>query len=160
MILQDESAASFVGDVFRTFRKYRASAIAISQTMDDFTKSRVAAAIMPNSSIKWILKQKGADQESLRLALQLNEREMLLIKGLESSKGHFSEALLMAEDKRQVVRIESTPLEYWLFTTDPTDLSYLAAARGKLPSNTDMEVLRECARERPCGASQAPGGIG
>jgi type IV secretion system protein VirB4 len=110
-ILQDDTAAQFIGEVFRTFRKYRASAIAISQTMDDFAKSKVAAAILPNSSIRWILKQKGADQDALRSVLQLNDREMQLISDLESQKGEFSEAFLMAEDTRletiAITRFES-----------------------------------------------------
>lgn len=132
-LLQDEAASLFIGDVFRTFRKYRASAIAISQTMDDFSKSKIAAAVMPNSSIKWLLKQKGANQESLKSALQLNDREMSLVSSLTSEKGFFSEAYLMAEDKRQVVRIESTPLEYWLFTTDPGDIALIETTKQKNP---------------------------
>lgn len=37
-LLENEAGARFLGEVFRTFRKYRASAIAISQTMVDFAK--------------------------------------------------------------------------------------------------------------------------
>jgi conjugal transfer ATP-binding protein TraC len=152
-ILQDDSAAQFIGEVYRTYRKYRASAIAISQTMDDFIKSKVAQAVMPNSSIKWILKQKGANLDGLKSALQLNGREMQLIAGIESKKGHFSEALLMAEDKRQLVRIESTPLEYWLFTTDPPDLTFLKAEQERQPNLSDADLLRYCAEKYPNGAS-------
>ncbi len=156
-LLQDDSASLFIGDVFRTFRKYRASAIAISQTMDDFAKSKVAGAIMPNSSLKWILRQKGADQESLKNALMLNDREMEQISSLGSKKGYYSEAFLMAENKRQVVRIDSTPLEYWLFTTDPADLALMNDIKNKNPSLTDLDVLREAAKTHSQGAS-APSG--
>lgn len=153
-LLQDEAASLFIGDVFRTFRKYRASAIAISQTMDDFSKSKVAAAVMPNSSIKWLLKQKGANQESLKSALQLNDREMSLVSSLTSEKGFFSEAFLMAEDKRQVVRIESTPLEYWLFTTDPGDIALIEKTKRESPEVSDIDVLKRLAKMYPAGASQ------
>ncbi len=152
-LLQDEAASLFIGDVFRTFRKYRASAIAISQTMDDFSKSQIAGAVLPNSSIKWILKQKGANQESLKSALQLNEREMGLIASLGSEKGKYSEAFLMADDKRQVVRIESTPLEYWLFTTDPTDLGLIEKTKRESHSLSDIELLKKLANLYPEGAS-------
>lgn len=154
-LLQDEAASLFIGDVFRTFRKYRASAIAISQTMDDFSKSQIAGAVMPNSSIKWILKQKGANQESLKTALQLNDREMTLISSLGSEKGKYSEAFLMADDKRQVVRIESTPLEYWLFTTDPGDIGLIDRTKQENPSLSDIECLKRLARLYPEGASNA-----
>lgn len=156
-MLEDEAVSNFIGEVFRTFRKYRASAIAISQTMDDFAKSRVARAIMPNSSIRWVLKQKGADQESLKSALQLNDREMQLISSLKSEKGRYSEAFLMAEDKRQVVRIESVPLEYWLFTSDPADLGLMNEIKAANPSQSDLDILRMCALKYPSGASGAKG---
>lgn len=161
-MLEDEAVSNFIGEVFRTFRKYRASAIAISQTMDDFAKSRVARAIMPNSSIRWVLKQKGADQESLKAALQLNDREMQLISSLKSEKGRYSEALLMAEDKRQVVRIESVPLEYWLFTSDPADLGLIGDVKKSNSGLTDLDVLRMCALKYPSGAAGAKGtgGVG
>lgn len=152
-LLQDEAASLLIGDVFRTFRKYRASAIAISQTMDDFSKSQIAGAVMPNSSTKWILKQKGANQESLKTALQLNEREMGLISTLSSEKGKYSEAFLMADDKRQVVRIESTPLEYWLFTTDPADIGLIENAKAEDPTATDLEILNHLADLYPEGAA-------
>lgn len=152
-LLQDESASFFIGDVYRTYRKYRASAVAISQTMDDFSKSQIAGAVMPNSSIKWILKQKGANQESLKTALQLNDREMDLIASLGSEKGKYSEAFLMADDKRQVVRIESTPLEYWLFTTDPADIGLLEKTKAENTTATDLEILSQLARTYPEGAA-------
>ncbi|HEX7675882.1 MAG TPA: DUF87 domain-containing protein [Bdellovibrio sp.] len=156
-LLQDESAANFIGDVFRTFRKYKASAIGVSQGMDDFIKSKVAGAIMPNSSLKWILRQKGADQKNIKAVLGLNDREMDLISNLESKKGYFSEAFLIAEDKRQVVRIESVPLEYWLFTTDPADIAYMNELKAKNPNLNDLGVIRLAANTRAHGASVGGG---
>jgi type IV secretory pathway VirB4 component len=141
-LLESDEGAQFIGSVFRTFRKYKASPIAISQTMDDFSKSKIASAVMPNSSVKWILRQKGADQKSLRESLQLNDREMQLIANLKSEKGKYSEAFLIAEDKRLVVRIESTPLEYWLSTTDPADISQINKAKAEHPELTDVDILR------------------
>jgi conjugal transfer ATP-binding protein TraC len=151
-LLQDEAACLFIGSVFRTFRKYKASAIAISQTIDDFAQSKIAAAVMPNSSIKWVLKQKGADQNNLKMALQLNDREMGLISSLTSEKGKYSEAFLMAEDKRQVVRVETTPLEYWLFTTEPSDIALLEKTKLSHLHLSDVEILRKLARSYPEGA--------
>lgn len=151
-LLESEEGAQFIGSVFRTFRKYRASAIAISQTMDDFSKSKIAPAVMPNSSVKWILKQKGADQQSLKTSLQLNEREMELIASLTSEKGRFSESFLIAEDKRSVVRIESTPLEYWLATTEPKDLTLMNEVRHREGFSDQIELLRFLAKKFPRGA--------
>lgn len=151
-LLESEEGAAFIGPVFRTFRKYRASAVAISQTISDFAESKIASAVMPNSSIKWILRQKGDDPASLKNALQLNEREMDLIAGLTAEKGSYSESFLMAENKKLVVRIESTPLEYWLATTDPSDLVLLNKLKEEMPKASDLFIMKELSRSHPHGA--------
>lgn len=109
-LLESDAGSQFVGEVFRTFRKYYASAIAISQNIDDFANSRAASAIMPNASIKWILKQPGADFKRLAEVLRLNEREISLVQNLTQVKGEYSQSFLMCEEKRGVVLVESTPL--------------------------------------------------
>jgi len=152
-LLESEEGADFIASVFRTYRKYRASAIAISQTMDDFARSKVAPAIMANSSVKWVLKQRGADPESLKQILQLSEREMELIRNLQSEKGKFSEVFLMAEDRRQVLRIEATPLEYWLVTTDSKDLLLMKEETAKNPGLTGLDLFKHLATIAPYGAT-------
>lgn len=152
-LLENESGATFIAEVFRTFRKYMASAIAISQNIDDFAKSRVANAIMPNASIRWILKQKGADQERLKEVLSLNDNEAALIASIHQERGSYSEAFLMAEDQRSVVVIESTPLEYWLATTDPRDLSKIEQEKAANPDACNLEVLKKLAVQYPKGVA-------
>ncbi len=151
-LLESEAGATFIAEVFRTFRKYYASCIAISQNIDDFAKSRAANAIMPNSSSKWILKQKGADQDRLRAALSLNEREMNLVASLSQERGKYSEAFLICEDYRAVVSIESTPFEYWLATTDPKDLALLKDEKRKSPAASKLKILENLALNYPFGA--------
>lgn len=152
-LLENESGAIFIAEVFRTFRKYMASAVAISQNIDDFAKSKVATAILPNASIKWILKQKGADQERLKSVLSLNENEASLVVSLHQERGSYSEAFLMAEDQRAVVAIESTPLEYWLATTDPRDLGQIEAKKLETPDATNLEILKALAVKYPKGVA-------
>lgn len=137
-LLESEAGARFLESVFRTFRKYKASAIAISQTMEDFANSKVSSAILPNASVKWILKQTGGNFKNLQKILNLNERELKLVKSVTSKKGYFSEAFLIAGDHKQVVKIESTPLEYWLSTTDPIDLKALDEMKQKFSSPLDL----------------------
>ena len=69
--------------------------------------------------------QKGADQKRLEEVLQLNQNEMGLVASLTQERGRYSEAFLLSGDNRAVVAVESTPLEYWLATTDPVDLAAL-----------------------------------
>jgi conjugal transfer ATP-binding protein TraC len=156
-LLENDSGASFIAEVFRTFRKYYASAAAISQNMDDFAKSKVASAILSNSSIKWVLRQKGADQKRLAEVLRLNENESELVSSLTGERGHFSEAFLIAEDYRSVVAVEPFPLEYWVATSDPRDLAKLE--EFEKTSGSKIEALKKAADEFPHGvvASESEG---
>ena len=150
-LMENDSASLFIAEVFRTFRKYMASAIAISQNIDDFAKSKIANAILPNSSIKWVLKQKGADKERLKDVLGLNPNEVDLISSLGQERGSYSEAFLMAEDSRAVVIIESTPLEYWLATTDGRDLGKIEDYKKQYLEISQLEILKKLAFEFPRG---------
>ncbi len=150
-LLESDAGSAFIGEVFRTFRKYYASAIAISQNIDDFAKSKVASAILPNTSLKWILMQKGADQARLREVLQLNENEMALIASLHQMRGSYSQAFLMAEEKHSVVAIEPTPFEYWIATTDPRDLAVIDQKTKESPEVTSIDLLRSLSNEYPKG---------
>lgn len=141
-LLESASASQFIAEVFRTFRKYQASAIAISQAISDFANSKVASAILPNCSVKWILRQTGGGVSELREELKLNEKEIDLIRNLQSVKGEYSEAFLICDDQRQVVRVSATPLEYWLATTDPADIKILKEYKEKYPHLSDLEILR------------------
>lgn len=152
-LMENESASLFIAEVFRTFRKYMASAIAISQNIDDFAKSKIANAILPNSSIRWVLKQKGADKDRLKEVLSLNPNEVELISSLHQERGSYSEAFLMAEDARAVVAIESTPLEYWLATTDGRDLGKIEEYKKHLEGQSQLEVLKKLAVDYPRGVA-------
>ncbi len=150
-LMENDSASIFIGEVYRTFRKYMASAIAISQNIDDFAKSKIATAILPNCSTKWVLKQKGADKERLKDVLSLNPNEIALIDSLRQERGEYSEAFLMVEDARSVVLIDSTPLEYWLATTDGRDLGKIEDYKLKYKHHSNLEILKLLAESFPKG---------
>lgn len=152
-LLKNESGMVFIEEVFRTFRKYFASAIAISQDIDDFAKSKIAGAILPNCSIKWVLMQQQSDPVRIKEALDLNDNELNLIKSLYQDKGRFSEAFLIAQKNRVVAVIESTPLEYWIATTDPKDLAAMEAYAKTNPGSSHIEVLDSLAKAYPRGVA-------
>ncbi len=150
-LLENEAGSTFMGNVFRTFRKYYAGVIAISQDIDDFARSKVASAILPNSGTKWVLMQKGANQQRLAEVLQLNEAEAHLITTLSQERGVYSEAFLMTGDHRSVVAIEPTPLEYWIATTDPRDVAHFEKIRLENSDRNTSEVLQQLAQTHPFG---------
>jgi type IV secretory pathway VirB4 component len=152
-LLENEAGCQFIGEVFRTFRKYYASAIAISQNIDDFARSKIASAVLPNATTKWILSQKGADLSRLAEVLDLNDQEIGLVQSLVQKRGVFSEAFLMAGDDRSVVAIESTPLEYWIATTDPRDTSLLQRKLAANPEIRETDMLQQLSQQYPHGVS-------
>ena len=150
--LLEGEGANFIGSIFRTCRKYFMSCIAISQNIDDFAKSSVASAIMTNSSIKWLLTQRGADKERLKEVLELNDSEVSLISSLHQEAGSYSEGFLICENKKSVVLVECTPYEYWLATTAPKDLALMDRETKKHPDLNQMQLIFHLAENYPQGA--------
>lgn len=151
-LLKDEAGLGFMEEVFRTFRKYNASAIAISQDLNDFLSSKISAALLPNCSVKWVLMQSQSDFTKMREALGLNDNEVSLIQSLHQEKGKYSEAFLIAGSERRVVAvIEPTPLELWIATTDPRDLTLIEKNRNEYPHLSQLDVLKMLSEKYPAG---------
>jgi type IV secretory pathway VirB4 component len=152
-LLKSESGLVFIEEVFRTFRKYRASAIAISQALDDFAKSKIANAILPNCSMKWLLMQPEVDAERLVQVLNLNPMEIERVKSLHQERGVYSQAFLIAEKNRSVVVTESLPLEYWIATTDPRDLGVIEKCESETPALSRIETILKLSQTYPRGVA-------
>ena len=150
-LLKNESGVVFIEEVFRTFRKYKASAIAISQDIDDFAKSRIAGALLPNCSIKWLLLQQQVDGDRLKEVLDLNDNEVQMVKSKYQEKGRLSQAFLLAQKNRIVAVVESTPLEYWIATTDPKDLAVVDQLTADFPEQNHIQRLQQLAEKYPHG---------
>ncbi|MBL7542569.1 MAG: ATP-binding protein [Bdellovibrionaceae bacterium] len=150
-ILENEAGSHFIGNVFRTFRKYYAGVIAISQDIDDFARSKVANAILPNSGTKIVLMQKGANQKRLAEVLQLNETEAQLVSTLYQDRGKFSEAFLISGGNRSVIAFEPTPAEYWISTTDPRDVAHFEKLQSESPDNSLSKIVESLSVEMPFG---------
>lgn len=155
-LLKDKAGlgSSFIEEIFRTVRKYFCSAIAISQALDDFLNSGISSALLPNCSIKWVLMQNQSDFTKMKEALGLNDNEVALISSLRQKKGKFSEAfLVLSQERRTVAVIESTPLELWIATTDPRDLSAIEATKKENPELSQLEVLTLLSQKYPHGVA-------
>jgi conjugal transfer ATP-binding protein TraC len=152
-LLESEAGSHFIGNVFRTFRKYYAGVIAISQDIDDFARSKVATAILPNSGTKWIMMQKGSDPKRLAEVLQLNDVESSLVTSLFQERGKYSEAFLITGDNRSVVAIEPTSMEYWIATTDPRDIEKFEVMRRENPDMSVSQVVTLLSESMPFGVA-------
>lgn len=153
-LLQSKPASSFMEYCVRTLRKTGSGITFITQGLEEIVASPIGSAILSNTATKFILLQRG-DLEPIRKILKLNDQEMSLIQSLGQSKGLYSEAFMMLNEDRTVIRIKPTPIEYWLATSDAIDNSYLDEYRKKYPEKTLPQVIEELASQFPFGVSKS-----
>lgn len=123
-LLKSPAASNFMEYAARTFRKTGSGITFITQGVEEIIASGMGPAILNNTAAKLIMLQKG-DTKVLRDALKLNTQELRLIQSLEQRKGVFSEGFLMEGESRQVIRIQPSPMEYWISTSDARDNQFL-----------------------------------
>jgi len=131
-LLGDKQSGGFISKAFRTVRKYRGSAGAITQSFADFAASQAARAALENATWQFILKQKS---ESIDLAVNnkwLSDDETLIgmLKTVNSDGAQgFSEIFIRGESGQGVYRFVTDRHSYWMYTTNPADLNRLAETR-------------------------------
>ncbi len=110
--------ADYIAECFRTFRKENASAMAISQNMDDFSETQLGRVIIQNTYFKLFFKQALSESEFL------DAIGKSLLDSVLSKKGAYSEFLFLTETHKKPLRFYPTPLEYELFTSDKSDTNH------------------------------------
>lgn len=150
-LLGEPATAAFVGELYRTARKYHCGIMSISQSPNDFVQSLVGPAVVSNSIVRYILRLKDG-WECLADALKMNPREISLVQNLKFKKGEYSEIFLSFGDKRSVIRVEPSPLEYWLCTNHPSDLETERRFQAKYKNLNTFDVLRLLSRLYPKGS--------
>jgi type IV secretory pathway VirB4 component len=145
----DEVGSRLIEDLYRTARKFNGLVLSISQSPEDFLNTKAASAIISNSFTKYVLKlNKGHE---LLKQFDFNDSEISEIKSLQSKPGYFSEFFVRFGENGAVVKLEPTPLEYWIATTDPEDIKAETIAREKNPNLKPLELLQRLANEFPKG---------
>jgi type IV secretory pathway VirB4 component len=152
-LLSSPASAQLLEELYRTSRKYRTSILAISQSVNDFTDSPIAEALINNASMAYLLQhQKGHEQ--IAEIFHLNDRELDQFRGLESRAGEYSELLVLAGTKHHFLgRVVLTPLEYWIATSHPADLAVLQSVQRDHPTCSPLQQLQRCADLYPNGAA-------
>ena len=152
---ESPASAKLVAELYRTARKYCASVLTISQAVEDFTSSSIAAALINNSATVYLLKHQSG-HELVAEQFHLNARERDVFRGLEMRRGEFTEVLALHGEHHFLARIVLTPLEYWMATTHPADLAIERELRARDPHLSLQQLLWKLARRYPRGAGSAP----
>ena len=124
-LLRLKNTAEFITNSFKTYRKYRCSAVAITQEIVDLVGGECGIAIQANAANKVFLKQEPNVVDSLKTFASLSEKEIELLKSVQTQKGKFSEALIISDSSRGVIRLVPDAFLYWIATSDAKDNDYL-----------------------------------
>jgi len=149
-LLRLKNTAEFITNSFKTYRKYRCSAVAITQEIADLIGAASGIAIQANAANKVFLKQEPNVVDSLKTFASLSDKEIELLKSVETQKGKFSEALAISDSSRGVIRLVPDPFLYWIATSDAKDNEYLENKIQKHCGNY-LEAINECVKERRNG---------
>ncbi|MBI4706874.1 MAG: TraC family protein [Candidatus Omnitrophica bacterium] len=149
-LLRLKNTAEFITNSFKTYRKYHCSAVAITQEIVDLVGGDCGIAIQANAANKVFLKQEPNVVDSLKTFASLTDKEIELLKSVETQKGKFSEALIISDTSRGVIRLVPDPFLYWVATSDAKDNEYLENKVQQFEGKY-LEALEACAKERPYG---------
>lgn len=149
-LLKSQASSSFMEYCVRTLRKTGSGITFITQGLDEIVASPIGGALLANTASKFILLQRG-DLEPIRKILKMNEQEMSLIGSLRQQKGAYSEAFLIYNENRTVIRAVPSPVEYWLATSDATDNAKIEEVRRQNPEWTLRQIIADFAERYPFG---------
>lgn len=124
-----DEAWSFLKDepylVQKTFREYRklgGAVIAITQSLGDFASDQTGQAALQNSPTRIILRQQE-DLSPYQGTLNLNERELDLVRTLTTKRGEFSECLVKTPFDSKLMRIYPSKEQHETLRTDQRGVS-------------------------------------
>ncbi len=144
-LLNTENTATFLENAYRTFRKYRCSVVAITQQVEDFTRTIAGKTILANAVNRIFLAQNPEVIERMKETLSLSPPEINVLKAVKTQKGLYSEAVVKLEEKQGVIRLVPSNFAYWLFTTDPKDIQKIKEVQEEF-NYTTLEAISYLAK--------------
>lgn len=108
MLMKNKASASFLEKVARTARKFNAGLSVISQNVKDFIDNG-GEAIITNTSMQVLLRQKPKELGALEEALGITESEKMLLRTAD-----IGEAIIYAEQNKTSVKIVANAFEDYL----------------------------------------------
>jgi conjugal transfer ATP-binding protein TraC len=142
-LLGDGPAEEFIETAYRRFRKYGASAITVTQGINDFYKTAATRACLENSDWMFLLRQR---QESLT-ALKDNKRLILpehvfdMLSTIHTISGQYSEVFINCSKGPAFGRLFIDDFSYWIYTTNPQERALLNTFKDAgLPLDETVEA--------------------
>jgi TraG P-loop domain len=115
-LLQFPEGGRFLSSLVRRARKRYLGVVTISQDINDFLGSEWGRTILKNSATKLLMKQDTSSVELITETFQLSAGERRQLLTCEKGEG-----LLFALEARIGIRVEASPEEHALATSDPRE---------------------------------------
>ncbi len=112
-----KSASSYLEEMYRTFRKYRAGIVTVTQNLSDYGDDDFAKLIISISYMR-ILLQGAATSSVLSETLDLEASDIERLQSVSSQKGAYSEFWLGTPNFSQIMRLYPTETLYKLANSE------------------------------------------
>lgn len=135
-LMRHPDSATFMYSMAKRARKYYLGLTTITQDVEDFLASDYGKAIVTNSSIQILMKQSTAAIDKIGEVFYLSEGEKKLLQTAEVGEG-----LFFAGQNHVAIRVQASPEEHQLITSNPAELNRLEvkdrlnAAQGIAPES-------------------------
>ncbi|MCD4761192.1 ATP-binding protein [bacterium] len=124
IMMRHEDSAKFMYALVKRCRKYYLGITTITQDVNDFLTSTFGNAIVTNCSLQLLLKQSPAAINLVQKTFMLTDGEKYLL--LESGLG---EGIFFAGSKHAAIKIQASPAEHQIITSDPRQLLEIEEAK-------------------------------
>ena len=125
-IFNDEDVGAVWAEAaYREGRSTNTGVVAVTQGLEVFTRSHAGMAAIKNSPVKLIGIQEPLDIDAVQGKLALTEGEAHFLVH-QARKG---DMVVKVDDQSVIVRIDASPFEHMLFTSDPNDPRYAERKR-------------------------------
>jgi len=152
-LLKKTQGVDLIELFFRTMRKMNGAVLAISQNPEDFLGSEIASVMANNAHVKYILRLKKGHEELASLGF--NENQIKAVRELEVRPGRYSEIFILFDQKSVLAKLEPSSLEYWIATTDPTDLAEEKRVQNEYSDDSSIALLERLAKKYPNGVKKS-----
>ena len=141
----DDVGSRLIENLYRTARKSNGMILSISQSPVDFLNTKAANAIISNTYVKYVLRLTKGHEHLPQFGFSPGEIEA--IKNLHSVPRQFSDVFLKFIEQATTIRIEPSPLDYWVCTTDAEDTVREEKLRREHPDWSHGRVMTELSKQ-------------
>lgn len=160
-----QGSATVVGEaiveLLRTGRKHGVATGIVTQNITDLTTTVSGNEIIANAPIKLTFRQAESAMPGAIAALMLSPEQAAIMAGTRSEPGYYSQMVVIAPEHSPPV-FESViliphPIQYWLNTTKPEDVTFREREIDKLvlggvpEDEARSRVIQLCAAQFPHG---------